>query len=161
VAFDVPANGGSVLLDYTVTASPGGLTATGSASPIVVTGLTNGTAYTFTVTSSNSLGNSTASSISNEVTPSIGTSVDNVMDKNTTISLVDNTLIINYNSTFACNYSVKLRSLNGQVIQSNKFSMNAGNNTIKLNIDNLATGIYLVEMKDGINAPVSKKIIKN
>jgi hypothetical protein len=161
VAFDVPANGGSVLLDYTVTASPGGLTATGSASPIVVTGLTNGTAYTFTVTSSNSLGNSTESSVSNAVTPSIGTSVDNVMDKNTTISLVDNTLIINYNSTFACNYSVKLRSLNGQVIQSNKFSMNAGNNTIKLNIDNLATGIYLVEMKDGINAPVSKKIIKN
>jgi hypothetical protein len=35
---------------YTVTASPGGQSASGPASPIVVSGLTNGVSYTFTVT---------------------------------------------------------------------------------------------------------------
>ena len=34
---------------YRVTSSPGGIEATGSSSPISVTGLSNGTAYTFTI----------------------------------------------------------------------------------------------------------------
>jgi hypothetical protein len=38
---------------YLVTSSPGGVTATGAASPITVTGLTNGTAYTFSVQATN------------------------------------------------------------------------------------------------------------
>ena len=71
VAFTPPAsNGGSVITGYTVTSSPGGLTGTGSSSPIVVTGLTNGTAYTFTVIATNANGNSLASSASNSVIPS-------------------------------------------------------------------------------------------
>lgn len=41
---------------YTVTANPGNITATGSASPITVAGLTNGTAYTFSVTACNAGG---------------------------------------------------------------------------------------------------------
>lgn len=70
VAFTAPAsNGGSAILDYTVTASPGGATATGATSPIQVTGLTNGTAYTFTVTARNSAGVGTASTASTAVTP--------------------------------------------------------------------------------------------
>ena len=70
VSFSAPAsNGGAVITNYTVTSSPGGLTATGSASPITVSGLTNGTAYTFTVTASNSTGAGTASAASNSVTP--------------------------------------------------------------------------------------------
>ncbi|EER59533.1 hypothetical protein AcdelDRAFT_2882, partial [Acidovorax delafieldii 2AN] len=44
VAFTAPSSdGGSTILDYTVTSSPGGFTATGAASPLIVTGLTNGT----------------------------------------------------------------------------------------------------------------------
>jgi uncharacterized protein (TIGR02145 family) len=70
VAFTAPAsNGGSVITGYTVTSSPGGISATGATSPINVTGLTNGTAYTFTVIATNALGNSGASAASTAVTP--------------------------------------------------------------------------------------------
>jgi invasion protein IalB len=70
VNFTAPANdGGSAVTSYAVTSSPGGITATGSASPIVITGLTNGTAYTFTVTAVNAVGASALSAASNSVTP--------------------------------------------------------------------------------------------
>ena len=70
VTFTAPANvGGSSITSYTVTSSPGSFTGTGASSPITVTGLTNGTAYTFTVTATNSYGTSVASSASNSATP--------------------------------------------------------------------------------------------
>jgi uncharacterized protein (TIGR02145 family) len=70
VAFNAPAsNGGSAITGYTVTSSPGGLTATGASSPLVVSGLTFGTAYTFTVVATNAAGNSVASAASSAVTP--------------------------------------------------------------------------------------------
>jgi hypothetical protein len=76
VTFTAPvSNGGSPITGYTLTSSPGGITAAGSVSPITVTGLTNGTAYTFTVTATNAIGNSVASSASNSVTPAIPTPI--------------------------------------------------------------------------------------
>jgi hypothetical protein len=69
VSFDAPAsNGGAQIASYTVTSSPGGLTTTGSGSPIAVTGLTNGTTYTFAVTATNAAGTGPASAASNPVT---------------------------------------------------------------------------------------------
>ncbi|MGI2111828.1 Ig-like domain-containing protein, partial [Shewanella frigidimarina] len=71
VMFSAPINnGGSAITGYTVTSSPGGLTASGAGSPLTVAGLTNGTAYTFSVTATNSAGISGSSSASNSVTPS-------------------------------------------------------------------------------------------
>lgn len=70
IAFNAPAsNGGVNITGYTVTSNPGGLTAVGAGSPIVVNGLTNGTPYTFTITATNSAGTGAASAASNAVTP--------------------------------------------------------------------------------------------
>jgi hypothetical protein len=57
----VPATTGAPASSYTVTASPGGATATGISSPITITGLTTGTSYTFTVTATNTYGSATSS----------------------------------------------------------------------------------------------------
>ncbi|HVC67862.1 MAG TPA: fibronectin type III domain-containing protein, partial [Acidimicrobiales bacterium] len=71
VTFTAPAsNGGAPITGYTVTSSPGGITATCASSPCTVTGLTNGTTYTFTVTATNGTGAGPASASSNSVTPS-------------------------------------------------------------------------------------------
>ncbi len=71
VSFTAPAsNGGTPITGYTVTSSPGGITATGTASPITITGLTNGTAYTFNVTATNGVGTGSPSASSNSVSPS-------------------------------------------------------------------------------------------
>jgi hypothetical protein len=69
ISFTAPANdGGSPVTIYTVTAS-NGKSATGTSSPIDIVGLTNGTAYTFTVTATNKNGPSVASVASRSVTP--------------------------------------------------------------------------------------------
>jgi hypothetical protein len=72
VSFTAPASdGGSPITGYTVTSSPAGITVNGTSSPITVTGLMNGIPYTFTVTATNSVGDSPASAPSSAVTPII------------------------------------------------------------------------------------------
>jgi len=70
VSFKAPHDGGSPITHYTVTSIPGGVTGTGTQSPIIVPNLTNATAYTFTVTAANTVGTGPASTPSNSVTPS-------------------------------------------------------------------------------------------
>jgi len=71
VSFTAPSDfgGASSITSYTVTSSPGGFTCTTSTLSCQVTGLTNGTAYTFTVTATTAGGGtSVASSSSTPVT---------------------------------------------------------------------------------------------
>jgi large repetitive protein len=76
VSFTPGFNEGAPITSYTVTATDsttpanGGQTASGSGSPISVSGLTNGDSYTFTVTATNANGTGAASAPSNAVTPS-------------------------------------------------------------------------------------------
>jgi hypothetical protein len=75
VSWTAPANGGSPLTGYTVTPFIGTTAQTpvqvssGSATSAAVTGLTSGTAYTFTVKATNAVGTSAASTASSAVTP--------------------------------------------------------------------------------------------
>ena len=72
VSFAAPASdGGDPVNSDTVTASPGGAAASGVSSPITVTGLTNGTSYTFTVVATNDVGTGSSSAASNAVTPAV------------------------------------------------------------------------------------------
>jgi plastocyanin len=68
------SDGGSQITSYTVTASPGGRTTSVAANvtTAMVTGLTNGTLYTFTVTGTNDVGTGPVSDPSDPVTPQAG-----------------------------------------------------------------------------------------
>ncbi len=69
VTFSTPATNGTPITGYTVTSNPGGIAATCSSSPCVVTGLTNGTAYKFSVVANSAAGPSASSGYTTTVTP--------------------------------------------------------------------------------------------
>ncbi len=76
IAFTAPAsNGGAAITGYTASCTGGGATktGTGAASPVTITGLTNGTAYSCSVKAANAAGSSAASA-SVTVTPTAGSS---------------------------------------------------------------------------------------
>ena len=84
VSYTAPTDtGNSPITSYTAVSSPGNITGTLSqagSGTITVSGLTTGTAYTFTVYATNAAGNSASSSASNSITtwsvpgaPTIGT----------------------------------------------------------------------------------------
>jgi hypothetical protein len=66
VKFNQPKSTGGAI-NYTVTSVPGGLIGTGTSSPIIVSGLSSGTPYKFTVMATNAVG-STTSSLSKSIT---------------------------------------------------------------------------------------------
>lgn len=70
VTFTAPSNvGGSAISAYYAVSNPGQITSSGASSPVTVTGLTNGTSYTFTVWALNTYGPSPYSAASGSVTP--------------------------------------------------------------------------------------------
>jgi len=72
VSWSAPSDdGGSAITGYTVTSSPGGKTCGWTSGPLscTVSGLTNGTPYTFTVKARNGVGTGQASNPSSPVTP--------------------------------------------------------------------------------------------
>jgi hypothetical protein len=68
VTFTAGSSNGAEITSFTVTSSPGSYTATGASSPLTVQGLQSNTAYTFTVTATNMIGTSDASSASSSIT---------------------------------------------------------------------------------------------
>lgn len=72
VAFTAPSTTpGGPIFSYTAVSNPGSITGTSTSSPIVVSGLTNDTAYTFTVAGTNPTGPGPYSAASNSVTPTL------------------------------------------------------------------------------------------
>jgi hypothetical protein len=90
VAFTA-SSGPLAITGYTVTSSPGSITATGTGSPILVTGLSANTAYTFTVTATAAQGTSAPSLPSTAVTtnalPNAPTGLTGTGNTNSSISL--------------------------------------------------------------------------
>ncbi|MCZ8158388.1 MAG: Ig-like domain-containing protein [Rhizobiaceae bacterium] len=71
VTFDAPTiDGGGAITHYTATSFPGGHAGTCVRSPCIVSGLSAGTSYIFTITATNRAGTGAASVASNSVTPS-------------------------------------------------------------------------------------------
>lgn len=76
VPFTANATGGKAITSYYVLSNPSSLTATGASSPLSVTGLAQGVAYTYAVSATNANGTSAYSSASNSTTTSVTTFVD-------------------------------------------------------------------------------------
>ncbi|HVF33801.1 MAG TPA: PKD domain-containing protein, partial [Candidatus Saccharimonadia bacterium] len=82
LGFGAPSsNGGSPITGYTATCTPGNATGSSAASPIVVTGLQNGTTYSCTVSATNAAGTGPASAPV-QVTPQGGTAPGDAMFAN-------------------------------------------------------------------------------
>lgn len=148
VAFTAPASdGGADITSYTVTSSPGSFTATGAASPLTVTGLTNETAYTFTVTATNVRGTGSASTASSSVTPSATANIIPV-SSSTNISALTLTpvsdVVVNDEALLTINQATTINSLTvaagGQVTNTSTLTTP----TLTLNSDAThGTGTYI------------------
>jgi hypothetical protein len=143
VAFIPPVqNGGSTITSYTVTSS-GGQTATGGSSPIVVTGLTTGTSYTFTVTATNALGTSVSSGTSNSVlliSDPYFSSVSLLLNGDTLTDLSSSPKTITNNGSVTVNTTTKKYGTGSMAFSgSNYLTANAGS------LVAMGTGDYTVE----------------
>ncbi|MDA8686801.1 fibronectin type III domain-containing protein, partial [Robiginitalea sp.] len=159
VTFTAPANnGGAAITGYTVTSFPGGITKTGASSSITITGLTNGTPYTFTVTATNSVGTA-ASAASNSVTPATVPSVTNLttgkiwMDRNLGATQVaaSSTDAASYGDLYQWGRGAdghQLRSSGTTTVQSS--STSPGNTFITVS-DNWYTGTDPDNLWQGVN----------
>lgn len=79
VVFTADSSGkGGPTRSYIAKSNPGNITATGSTSPINVTGLTAGTSYTISVAGVNETGTSEYSSASNSITALVSTSYESI-----------------------------------------------------------------------------------
>jgi hypothetical protein len=85
VTFTAP--GAYAAATFTATSSPGGFTGTSATSPITVSGLSELTAYTFTVTATNATGTSGPSAASNSITTPAAFTPEGAYDSLATVTV--------------------------------------------------------------------------
>lgn len=164
ISFTAPTfNGNSTITSYTATSSPGGITATLSqagSGAIIVNGLTNGTAYTFTVRATNSIGQSAESAASNAVTPykittwdgtawSYGTPTTfdeaiiagnfSTTETGVTAGFSTRTLTVNENKTFTINSDHNI-TVAGTVTNNGSITIENNANLIQTSVANTNSG---------------------
>ena len=112
VTYTAPASdGGATITSYTATSSPGSITGSLSqagSGTISVTGLSAGTAYTFTVVATNSVGNSSPSAASNSITTTSGSTSGLIptFSAVTTASTGFTVTVTNYSSNYTWSVTV-------------------------------------------------------
>lgn len=99
VTFTAAATG-TTASSFIATSSPGGVTGTSATSPISISGLTNGTAYTFTVAGVGVTGTGGSSAASNSVTPTSNPGYDFIAQASGAMSTVSFTSLPTGYSSF-------------------------------------------------------------
>jgi outer membrane protein OmpA-like peptidoglycan-associated protein len=106
VTYTAPgSDGGATITAYTATSSPSSITGSinqATSGTISISGLTAGTAYTFTVVATNSVGNSSPSAASNSITTTSGATTGLVptFSSVTTASTGFTVTVTNYNASY-------------------------------------------------------------
>ena len=135
VSFDPPAdNGGSPVIKYIVTSYPDHIVAEGIKSPVIVSGLTNGTSYTFTVRAVNKIGASNESGHSNAVIPQ-GYSGGNAGGGSTGGSSSNADTRSKSVKTLAINVIIQVNGKSAQEIGTASPKTDKGNTIAQLNLD--------------------------
>ena len=160
-------NGGSAITSYTVTSSPGNFqatTANGSTTTATVTGLTNGTAYTFTVVATNVAGPSAASAASSPVTPISGLTTSNNIGSiyATTISSEKYIFITSQNIELSGNVIIKdgLNISNGS-LNCNSLIPNVTNSASLGSTSKIWSNAYISDVSVNNNLQVTGNVIIN
>jgi large repetitive protein len=83
------SDGGSPITSYTVLGGPAPVTVSANVTTVMVTGLTNGTSYSFTVSATNAIGIGPASAPSNPVTPMGVASPNNTGDSPVSLGTIN------------------------------------------------------------------------
>jgi hypothetical protein len=154
VQFTAPDNNGSAITLYTVTAMPGNITQTGSSSPINVTGLTNGTNYTFVVAATNAIGIGSLSIPSNVVKPSPST-LDRYTKQVVYIRQTGNTIVIN-GINVAETTRVEILDMKGTV---RSVINTKGQSELTVNKSSFTTGIYFIKLVGNTKTNIQKLVI--
>ena len=161
ISFDSPLkNGGALVTNYIVVSTPSNLTASGTSSPIEMSGLTNGVSYVFKMVGSNVAGLSDSSATSSTLTLptsySINTSVKNgsISAGPITVNIGDS-IRITYTPTNN-NYAIDSVIINNVLVNDSiigyTFKNVIKNNTIRV-VYKLKTA--LISLNIGLNGTVS------
>lgn len=180
ITFTAPDDGGSPILHYTVTANPGKIAVLQNdptQTTVTVPGLSNGIAYTFTVTATNINGTSVNSELSNTVTPISQDAHLSYLSLNTgtlspSFSIDTLNYLVNVNNDVtsitvrptSADSNAKITVNSVSVVSANAsdpINLNVGNNVIVIQVtaqSGLDTKIYTVTVNRAESAAANSKL---